>query len=131
MKGTARTDSRAASFATSRRGAPCHIEVRRLASQGRGVQTIANILGCCMEDVARILAPDPEAKNDNAPAPRPDAETARAARDETFRRMWRDGATRNAMARHFGMDIYSIDRKRARMGLPSRCRAPKQIEDRT
>ena len=67
MTGTARTDTRSASFATSRRGAPCPFEVRRQASLGRGVQTIATILGCCMEDVARVLNPPEGAKDDNLP----------------------------------------------------------------
>lgn len=122
--GTARTDSRAAIFATSRRGGPDHYEIIRLHALGRGVQTIANITGSSMEDVARVLSPDPGAKNDNAPKP----DDARAARDAQFRRMWRAGVNRKAMAETFGMDISSVDRMRARLGLRTRQRIHRPVQ---
>lgn len=50
---------------------------------------------------------------------------AGARRNARFREMWIAGVPRSAMAEAMGMDIYSIDRTRARLGLAKRERVPR------
>ena len=98
-----------------------HSEVRRLAALGRKTQTIATILGCCMEDVARILADDKELSNDNAPKLKPKAQPDhRAPRDERLREMWTAGILRVDICEQLGIGAATLDRDRRRLRLPGR-----------
>lgn len=123
---TANTNQTAAAFgagrfANGRRAGPDSILIRSLRARGIGIQNIAKMTGCSMEDVSRALGMGCE---DEAPAPVEtlEIEDYRAARDARFRQMWLSGASRNEMANVFGLDISSIDRKRGQMGLPKRGR---------
>jgi hypothetical protein len=101
-----------------------HSEVRRLAALGRKTQTIATILGCCMEDVARVLNPDPDApaKNDNAAAVKAELtfQDRRALRDDRFRAMWLAEVPRDEICRALGMSVSTITADRIRLGLAKR-----------
>lgn len=105
-----------------RRGPVDRSEVLRLSAQGIGVQNIANMLAVSMEDVRRILEPvDQPAPATEAPV-QITALDARASRVATLKAMWKAGATRRAIAEELGIDIYSLDRMRARIGLKTRAR---------
>lgn len=122
--GTARTDSRAASFATSRRGGPDHYEIIRLHALGRGVQTISNITGSSMEDVARVLSAVADSQNDNAgPVARPAPLTfqdRRTVRDEQFRAMWLGNVPRDDICHALGIGATTLKSDRIRLGLNPR-----------
>lgn len=76
-------------FATARRGGLTPVEVRHahdLREKGRGVQTIANILGRSMEDVHALFSP-PEGTtaapaNDDAPVHNKGGQKPKAFTDE-------------------------------------------------
>lgn len=121
--GTAIRDTGSGSFATRKRGGPDHAEVHRLAKLGRGVQTIAAITGSCMEDVARILRPEPEGKSETAPKPSAEPMTYadhRKARDARFRTMWLADVTRVEICHALGISQSTLDLDRARLRLPPR-----------
>lgn len=104
-----------------RRGPVDRTEVLRLSGQGIGVQNISNMLAVSMEDVRRILEPVDQPAPTDAPAQITPLD-ARSARVATLKAMWNSGATRRAIAEELGIDIYSLDRMRARIGLKTRAR---------
>lgn len=127
MSGTAsnRGASDAAGLmATARRGGIDRVDIWR-ARESIGPRATASMiarhLGCCLEDVQRLLAPAPIA----TPGVAADQEAAQKLseaerRDEAFRTKWRDGVTVPELALYFGISVTSVARWRERLGLKPR-----------
>lgn len=117
--GTAIRGNTAGIFATRRRCTLNHHDVHQLAARGIGVQNIAQMLGGSMEDVRRILAPEPA--NDVVavdPAPLPAAPVLSV--DERLTALWGAGLPLRVIADRLGMTVPTLQNNRRRLGLPTR-----------
>lgn len=118
MNSTAIRHSVSGNYTTSRRGAVDHAAVWRLHERGIGAQNIAAMLGACMEDVRRVLAPEPT--KELQPKPPEGPRDLLSERDERFRTMWLAGVPNAEIMAALMIGAQTVCNTRDRLGLKKR-----------